>query len=269
MSTAPPPPWSNADDPNNSVYSTVSFAQTVVTLSGDVRVERPVTSIGRRRIDLAARPHSDSVSPIRIRRDATADGVPHTDLLVSPDHAVFLGGRLILARQLLNGSTVLRQTGWQAVKYFHIELESYALLLAEGLPAESYLDTGNRDLFANADEALVLHPDLKDAGNTARRESEYCVPFTCDADTVHPTWQRLVARAARWVSPRCRPQPPRIRISAWLPRDAPSTRFRQTAIVRSLCCPAAPRSVLVAGLVVRAGTEMWSLPLDAPWLAQG
>ena len=33
--------------------------------------------------------------------------------------------------------------------YHHVELEQHAILLAEGAPAESYLDTGNRARFAN------------------------------------------------------------------------------------------------------------------------
>ena len=33
-------------------------------------------------------------------------------------------------------------------------------MLAEGLPAESYLDTGNRGFFANSDLPGLLFPDL-------------------------------------------------------------------------------------------------------------
>ncbi len=38
-------------------------------------------------------------------------------------------------------------------------LNAHAVLLAEGLPAESYLDTGNRGQFANG------QPDLADVQN--------------------------------------------------------------------------------------------------------
>ena len=31
-----------------------------------------------------------------------------------------------------------------------MELDQHAILLAEGLPAESYIDTGNRGFFANS-----------------------------------------------------------------------------------------------------------------------
>ena len=33
--------------------------------------------------------------------------------------------------------------------YWHVELAAHTVLYAEGVPAESYLDTGNRGAFAN------------------------------------------------------------------------------------------------------------------------
>ena len=78
------------------------------------------------------------MAPIRIERDAFADGMPHRDLLVSPDHAIFVDGKLICARQLVNGTTIRQERDWTAVDYYHVELDQHAILLAEGLPAESY-----------------------------------------------------------------------------------------------------------------------------------
>ena len=72
---------------------------------------------------------------------------PARDLLLSPDHAVFRGGALIPARALINGSTIVQEPASSA-HYFHVELPRHAVLLAEGLPCESYLDTGNRAAFA-------------------------------------------------------------------------------------------------------------------------
>jgi len=50
---------------------------------------------------------------------------------------------LICIRQLVNGSTIRPERRWTAVDYYHVELDQHAILLAEGLPAESYIDTGN------------------------------------------------------------------------------------------------------------------------------
>ncbi len=46
------------------------------------------------------------------------------------------------------------------VAYYHIELENHGVLLAEGLPAESYLDTGNRSSFVNGGPVVQMPADL-------------------------------------------------------------------------------------------------------------
>ena len=46
------------------------------------------------------------------------------------------------------------------VEYWHVELPTHDVVLAQGLPAESYLDTGNRDSFGNGGGAVALHPDF-------------------------------------------------------------------------------------------------------------
>jgi collagen type I/II/III/V/XI/XXIV/XXVII alpha len=47
-----------------------------------------------------------------------------------------------------------------AIEYFHIELDRHEIILAEGLPAESYLDAGDRDQFDNGGAPLALYPDF-------------------------------------------------------------------------------------------------------------
>ena len=123
--------------------------------------------------------------------------MPLRDLLVSPDHAIHVEGMLIPARLLRNGATIVQDDRLRAVRYFHVELEQHDVLLAEGLPAESYLDTGNRGVFENADAPLVLHPDLSDGNDQRRRELFSCAPFAADAERVEPVWRRLAVRASR------------------------------------------------------------------------
>lgn len=100
--------------------------------------------VGRRRIN----PAGPRAWPVRIAAHAFAPGRPRRALLLSPDHAVFAGGGLVPVRDLVNGATIA-PVRRDAVEYWHIELAAHDLLLAEGLPAESYLDTGNRRGFDN------------------------------------------------------------------------------------------------------------------------
>ncbi len=84
-----------------------------------------------------------------MRAEAFAPGIPQRELFLSPDHAVAIDGVLIPIRYLVNGRTVL-PVPRDHVHYFHVELARHDILLAENLPCESYLDTGNRADFENA-----------------------------------------------------------------------------------------------------------------------
>lgn len=160
---------------------------TVTTLSG---VEAAIRWVGRRRVDIARHPAPDSVRPVRIAAHAFADGLPRRDLLVSPEHALFVDGALIPARSLLNGSTVT-QDAPAGVEYFHVELDRHDVLFAEGLPAESYLDTGNRTMFANA-PVTALHP-----GADATLAAEAFAPLVLGGAALDAVRARLDARATR------------------------------------------------------------------------
>ncbi len=101
---------------------------------------RAVRWIGRRTLDLGREPGGD---PVRFAAGALGPGIPARPVLLSPLHAVFCAGVLVPARHLVNGATIVTVRR-SAVTYFHLELDRHDILLAEGMPAESYLDTGNR-----------------------------------------------------------------------------------------------------------------------------
>ena len=81
------------------------------------------------------------------------------NLRLSPDHAVFVDGVLIPVRYLINGRTIVQERVDQ-VTYYHVELPAHDVIIAEGLPCETYLDTGNRSAFANGGTGVALHPDF-------------------------------------------------------------------------------------------------------------
>jgi len=165
----------------------------VTTMSG---ASRPIRWIGYRRIDCSRHPDPRQVWPVRIGAGAFDESLPRRDLWLSPDHAVYMRGMLIPIKLLVNGSTI-RQIQTNAVAYYHVELSRHDILLAEGLPAESYLDTGNRYMFENGGASLLLHPYLENENDQVRRNMESCVPFVCDAERVEPLWHSLAARAGK------------------------------------------------------------------------
>jgi collagen type I alpha len=123
----------------------------------------PVRWIGHRRVDCRRHPHPAQVWPVRVSAGAFAAGSPERDLWLSADHAVFVDDVMIPIKHLINGTTVAR-VPVDAVIYYHVELPRHDAILAEGLAAESYLDTGGRAQFANGGEVIRLLPDFSARG---------------------------------------------------------------------------------------------------------
>ena len=174
------------------------------------------------------------------------------------------------------------------MEYFHVELDAHAILLAEGLPAESYLDTGNHGFFANADAPLVLHPDLTDETDYPTREAGSYAPFVWDEASVRPVWQRLAERAAALGHPAPKPETttdPALRIVAKgrtlrplhrekglyifaLPKGAKEVRVTSRAGAPTDMRPwledRRSLGVYVERIVLRGASEMHEVPLDHP-----
>ena len=62
------------------------------------------------------------------------------------------------AELLVNGSTVRRLAPRDGFDYVHIELDRHDILLAEGAPAESFIDLDSRWMFENAADAPMGGP---------------------------------------------------------------------------------------------------------------
>jgi hypothetical protein len=114
--------------------------------------------VGRRAVDCARHPKPKQVWPVRVAAGAFGPGRPHTDLLLSPDHAVYVEQVLIPVKYLINDSTIV-QVKVDSVTYHHIELAEHDVLLAEGLPAESFLDMRDGSNYANRPGPVRLYPD--------------------------------------------------------------------------------------------------------------
>ena len=170
---------------------TLNEGDRVLTATGRLA---PVRWIGHRRTDLAKHPRPYDVMPVRIRAGAFGEGLPERDLVLSPDHAVFIDGRLIPIRHLINGASIVQETR-ESVTYWHVELDRHDVILAEGMACESYLDTGNRSAFENASGAVAMTPDFA----RAVWADEGCAPIV--TDTADPALRalhtRLLARATR------------------------------------------------------------------------
>ncbi len=165
----------------------IAVGDQVVAIENGVRTLRPVRWHGSRTV-VPARMSPDEArdaAPVRIRAGAFAAGIPARDLLITPEHCVLVDNRLVPARMLVNGSSIVRETGLQGFTVHHVECDRHAILLSEGLTTESYLDTGNRHAFGT-----------DDATATPSAWADAAAPLDTGRDFVEPIWRRLSARAA-------------------------------------------------------------------------
>ncbi|HEV8678629.1 MAG TPA: Hint domain-containing protein, partial [Stellaceae bacterium] len=161
----------------------------VLTISGEAK---PVKWVGHRAYDGRFVAGNRAMLPVRIAAGALADGVPVRDLCVSPGHALLIAGMLVRAENLVNGATITQDTAVERVEYFHVELEMHDVIIADGAPAESYIDCDNRGKFHNAADFARLYPDDE------RPHWQFCAPLL-DWDSPEPNTIReaLMTRAEK------------------------------------------------------------------------
>ena len=151
----------------------------VVTLKGEAR---RILWIGTGRV-MVARGRRSAATPVIVRKGALADNVPHHDLHVTKGHSFFIDGVLVPVEFLVNHRSILWDDWAQEVTIYHIELETHDVLLANGAPAESYRDDGNRWLFQNDNPGWHLPPQAP------------CAPVHTGGPLVDAIWLRLMDRS--------------------------------------------------------------------------
>jgi VCBS repeat-containing protein len=98
-------------------------------------------------------------------------------------------GLLIEAKDLINGVSIVQAERVESVEYFHIELDSHDVIVAEGALAESFIDDDSRAMFHNAHDYATRYAD-EDAA-----PAHYCAPRLDEGYGVEAVRQRLAQRA--------------------------------------------------------------------------
>jgi len=172
------------------LVETIKVGDALVIARPGGALTRKVVWTGKRTVDIRRHPEPELVRPIRIIAGAIAQGVPERDLRVSPEHAVYLDGSLFTAGSLVNDTTIFQEQATTHVTYHHIELETHDILMAEGLACESFLDTGNKNMFDAVSGVIVLHPDFTPGAN-----AKFCVPLLREGPVLDATRAALARRA--------------------------------------------------------------------------
>jgi hypothetical protein len=164
----------------------LAIGDLLVTASGNLR---PLRWIGWRSYSPRFARNNPGLLPVRFKAGSLAEGVPARDLLVSQKHAMFLDGVLIEAQHLVNGATIVNEAPGADISYFHLELETHDVLIAEGALSESFVDDDSRGIFQNAHEYRALYPDVRPD------EPVYCAPRVEHGYLLDQVRRRLTARA--------------------------------------------------------------------------
>ncbi|WP_086652432.1 Hint domain-containing protein [Acetobacter malorum] len=135
-------------------------------------------------------PDDEAGWPVRILKDALADGVPYKDMLITAEHCLFFNGKFVPARMLVNGVSIFYDKTIPSYDYYHVETEEHSVITADGVLTESYLDTGNRLSFRQDGKVATLR-------NAARTwQDDAAAPLEVDRAFVEPLFDTLKMRAA-------------------------------------------------------------------------
>ncbi|MFV1874343.1 Hint domain-containing protein [Nioella sp.] len=176
----------------------------IMTPQGEIEVERltigdpvltaegcivPVKWIGRQTVSTRFGP-SERLMPVRFAAGSLGDNLPHADLTVTADHGMLVEGVICHAGALVNGTTIrrvpLKEMG-ETYTVYHIETEEHEIILANGAPAETFIDNVSRRVFDNFAEFEALYGDVPEM-------EELPYPRAMSARQVP---NRIVARLAR------------------------------------------------------------------------
>ena len=122
----------------------------------------PVKRVGVQSVLTLFKP-AKRLALIRIDAGALAPNVPIKDLTVTADHALLVNDILIHAGALVNGSTIhalTRDACGDHYTVYNVETDAHEILLANGAPAETFIDNYAEYQKLYGDDAPMVELDL-------------------------------------------------------------------------------------------------------------
>jgi len=173
-------------DRGEVAVETLQIGDGVMTMNGAIR---PIKWIGKRSYSGRFALGQKHILPVRIKAGALDENTPRRDLWISPHHAMYLQGVLIEAKDLVNDISIVQVERVEKVEYFHIELDSHDVIIAEGALSETFVDDDSRGMFHNAREYALHYPEEQ------HQDVRYCAPRSDSGYAIEAARQRIEARA--------------------------------------------------------------------------
>lgn len=135
--------------------------------------------------------------PVCIKPGALGENLPRRELFVSPGHSLLIGDVLVLAKNLVNGITIIQEEAQEIVEYHALELAEHDCVMAEGTWGESFADgPGLRAAFHNAAGYFARHPDYVEPPI-----EKLCAPRPQHGPELAKALTPVLARAAALAAP--------------------------------------------------------------------
>ncbi|WP_086650654.1 Hint domain-containing protein [Acetobacter cibinongensis] len=171
---------------------TLRLGDDVVTYDNGQESVQKVVWAGQTRATV--RPHlpmDEAGYPVRILKNAIAEGVPYKDMLITAEHCLYFDGKFVPARMLVNGRSVFYDTSITTYDYYHIETATHSVIMADGMLTESYLDTGNRKTFRQEGAIAALR------STHYNWEDDAAAPLCVEQSFVEPIFRSLAERSEK------------------------------------------------------------------------
>jgi len=169
----------------------LQIGEDVMTVAG---IARPIKWIGQRSYSGRFASGNKKILPVCFKPGSLAEGMPKRNLWVSPNHAMYIDGLLIQAEDLVNGDNVVQAEAKDTIRYFHIELESHDVILAEGAWSETFIDDHSRMMFHNAADYFGRYPNAPDLPPL------YCAPRVNEGFQLQGIRDRIRARGSQQLA---------------------------------------------------------------------
>jgi antigen 43 len=169
---------------------TLRAGDEVVAYRDGMPVSETLIWVGRASMVTHGAPSDRSGHAVLVRRDAVAPGMPDRDLRVTAEHCFLFDGRFVPVRLLVNGTTIAFDADLAEYEYFHIETATHAVIRANNMLTESYLDTGNRMLSNAGDNVVTLR------GPALSWTADAAAPLDTSRAFVEPLHEAIRTRAA-------------------------------------------------------------------------